>query len=184
MLNFTKIRINWLPLLKLFLFLNTLGLYQNIYILIYFIIYNITVFSLFWVIFLFFKNPLNSNFSFQLFANDIYFKIWLSLILLSLAGLPPLLGFMTKILLISIIIPANSLLIFSFFLLFLFIFLYFYIQNVKIIFSEPNKTSIISSSSFLNRNSFFLFLINLICFLLLTNIFFFDDIVSIIFLVL
>jgi hypothetical protein len=36
----------------------------------------------------------------------------------------------------------------------------------------------------LNRNSFFLFLINLICFLLLTNIFFFDDIVSIIFLVL
>lgn len=165
------------------MFLNTIGIYQNVYILLYFVIYNITIFSIFWIIFLFFKTPINSNFSFQFFANDIYFKTWLSLILLSLAGLPPLVGFFTKILLLSLIISTNFLLLFLFFFSILFVFLYFYIQNIKIIFSKPNKTSIISYHSFLHRNSFFLFFINLISFFLITNIFFLDDLVMIAFLI-
>lgn len=162
------------------MFLNTASIESISYLIFYVISYNMTILSFFLLIIVSIGDQIKYNFALNSISNNIFNKIWISLILLSLAGLPPFIGFTSKILLISLIINFKSFLIFFFLFLFIILFLFFYIQNLKIIFSNSNSFQINNNFFMLNNNFNFINFINFISFLLIFNFFFIDDIFLII----
>ena len=106
-------------------------------ILAYLLIYNVTSLLLFFTVVQIAKSDVKTLFSFaHLNVLNIYTKT-LSLVVMSLAGVPPLLGFFSKVFLFILV---SHLKLFSLFLpLFtlLFAVLYFYIQNLRFL----NSTS-------------------------------------------
>lgn len=71
--------------------------------------------------------------------------VFVLLFLLSLAGVPPLLGFVGKFLLYIQLLAYKSYFLFSVFLLFNIVVLYFYIQNIRFMVSKSTNTSPVSS---------------------------------------
>jgi len=70
------------------------------------------------------------------------------LLLLSLAGIPPLLGFVGKFILYMYLLIHKSYLLFSLFLSFNVFILYFYIQNIRFMVTKtPNKLTITNHNS-------------------------------------
>lgn len=161
------------------MFLNPIVDSSLVYILIYIVTYNITIASLIWILIFAYGSDINSSFSFNQLSSSLVHKIWLSTVLLSLAGLPPFMGFTTKILVLSVFASSTSLsafvLIFSIIMLFLFL----YIKNIKTLFTESKPMPPITSSSFLNKNSFFSSVNSACSFFLLINIFVMDDVLSV-----
>jgi len=107
---------------------------------------------------------------------EYYFLfIFVLVFLLSLAGVPPLLGFLGKFLLYIQLLAYKSYYLFLLFLLFNIFILYFYIQNVRFMISKnTNKTT---SSFFLSNTiyeSIFFFLI-IVMFFNLFGILYFDN---------
>lgn len=160
------------------MFLNTVLEFNIILAVLYIIIYNLTILSLLSVILVSFNDSFKNNFQLNQFESNIFSKIWLIIIFLSLAGLPPFVGFSVKIMILNLLIPCYSFTLFFFVFFLIILFLFFYIQNLKIIFTKNSKISFPSSWSFLNVNLPFMYFINLSSFVLLFNLFFLDDIIS------
>lgn len=161
-----------------------LDLYTDNYFIIiflYFFIYNLSVLSIFWLSILFFRSSLVYNFNVLNLNTNIFIKSFLSITFLSLSGLPPFVGFLSKILLITLLSPLNYAYSYIFvFIMFIF-FLYFYIQNLKIILSESyhNGQFIFYRGQLKFKNPSILYLI-LFLFLVLFNILIFDDLLLLI----
>lgn len=125
--------------------------------LIYFFIF-IYVFSIIHIFILIFQ--LNSGFFktlnyFSFFKNIPYFHFSLILLLLSLAGVPPLSGFFLKFLLFLLFTSKSHFFIIFFFTFINMFSIYFYIQNL--LFVTSKKEFLISFSFFKNNlNKFFL----------------------------
>lgn len=114
-------------------------------VLAYVLAYNLTSFLLFFTIVQVANANLKTLFSFaDSNSTNVYTKI-LSLTILSLAGVPPLLGFFSKVFVFVLI--ANSKLLSLFLPLFILLFsgLYFYVQNLRFL----NSTNKLSPKSFL-----------------------------------
>lgn len=112
---------------------------------------------------------------FKLIQNYYFLFIFILLFLLSLAGVPPLLGFLGKFLLYIQLLAYKSYFLFFIFLLFNVFVLYFYIQNVRFMISK--NTNKITTSFFLTNylyDSIFLFLIA-IMFFNIFGIFYFEN---------
>lgn len=115
---------------------------------------------------------------FKLIQSYYFLFFFILLFLLSLAGVPPLLGFLGKFLLYIQLLAYKSYLLFFIFLVFNIFVLYFYIQNVRFMVSKnTNKIT----TSFFTTNSFyetiFLFLI-IIMFFNIFGIFYFDNFIT------
>jgi NADH-quinone oxidoreductase subunit N len=138
-------------------------------------IYIILLFCFFNVFFFFNFNFFFSLNTFKFFNITNFINVTIILIFLSLAGMPPFLGFVGKFLLISYLILKNQ---FFFFILFLFVNLfviYFYIQNLKFLIRESQENFFLNLNSSLYISSY---QVNLLIFLLFFNffgIFFFDN---------
>jgi len=139
------------------------------------IIYLVLMVSIFSVFFIFQINLVQNLSNIRLLNTHKFFSLIIILTLLSLAGVPPLLGFVGKFLLLMVIICTNNYLLFvslSFINLFT---LYFYLQNTRFIISKDNSTNINS----LNTSVVFNYTpILLICFINSLNflgIFIFED---------
>ena len=101
-------------------------------------IYNITSFALFATLLQFMSLRIKTLFSFATVgASNVYTKI-LMLIILSLAGVPPLLGFFSKIFVFVLIANSSLVILFPSLFILLFIGLYFYVQNLRFL----NSTSV------------------------------------------
>ena len=112
---------------------------------------------------------------FKLIQNYYFLFIFILLFLLSLAGVPPLLGFLGKFLLYIQLLAHKSYFLFFIFLLFNVFVLYFYIQNVRFMISK--NTNKITTSFFLTNylyDSIFLLLI-VIMFFNIFGIFYFEN---------
>jgi NADH-quinone oxidoreductase subunit N len=159
--------------------LQLLTYFQNLFglgiLLLNIFIYIILLFCFFNVFFFFNFNFFFSLNTFKFFNITNFINVTIILIFLSLAGMPPFLGFVGKFLLISYLILKNQ---FFFFLLFLFVNLfviYFYIQNLKFLIRESQENFFLNLNSSLYISSY---QVNLLIFLLFFNffgIFFFDN---------
>lgn len=112
---------------------------------------------------------------FKLIQGYYFLFIFVIVFLLSLAGVPPLLGFLGKFLLYIQLLSYKSYYLFFLFLLFNVFVLYFYIQNVRFMVSK--NTNKISTSFFLSNYLYeFLFLVLIvIMFFNVFGIFYFDN---------
>jgi NADH:ubiquinone oxidoreductase subunit 2 (subunit N) len=109
------------------------------YALVYMTIYNLTSFLLFTTILQLVNMNLKSLYTFSdLDASNFLTKI-LSLSVLSLAGVPPLVGFFSKIFVLVLILSSNFFVLYFPLFVLLFIGLYFYVQNLR--FLSANNTS-------------------------------------------
>ena len=114
-------------------------------ILTYMVVYNITSFLMFATIIQLVNTNIKTLFSFSnLDTGNVFTKI-LSLVILSLAGVPPLVGFFSKIFVFVLISNSNLFILFPPFFILLFTGLYFYIQNLRFLNSTNKPTTVFIS---------------------------------------
>ena len=99
----------------------------------------------------------------------------------SMAGVPPLFGFFTKLLVMVVVSNSSFPFLFSFFLSLLLVSLFFYVQNVRFLYNDSlsfisNNFSREASSSIIMISSE-----QFLCFLLVFGIFLYDDLLSALF---
>ena len=107
------------------------------------LIYNISLFTLFFTLFQLTNLETKTLFSFaDLGSSNLLTKI-LSLTILSMAGVPPLWGFFTKILIFVILANSNFFFLFIPFFTVLMVSLYFYMQNLRFL-NSANLTDFVT----------------------------------------
>lgn len=139
------------------------------------LIYLILLLLIFSVFFLFNSNNIKSlnDFKNLSFSNFVYSLIFFTL--LSLAGVPPLLGFIGKFLVIIFLLFKSQYFIFFLFSVVNIFMIYFYMQNLRFMVRKTKSNNIIfinSNYSISIKNIFFLVFFNG---LNIFSIFFFSD---------
>lgn len=130
----------------------------------YLIIYNFCLVSIFWTLFQFISTNFKTIHSFSDLKFDFHFVISLTIVLLSIAGVPPFLGFFSKVLLLVLLCNSHFFLFYIFFFGLVFYALYFYIQNIRFLYSSvagkltyAHISNLRLTSLFFNWNTLFLF---------------------------
>jgi len=116
----------------------TLSHLVNVYI--YFYIYNITLVTTFWIILTVISKQFLTLQSFNNFSFNSYYVFLLTLLLFSMAGVPPFLGFFSKLLVFVNNVNNDFFLLYSLLFIILFVGLYFYIQNIRFLHSTNYST--------------------------------------------
>lgn len=111
---------------------------------------------------------------FKIFSNLFFYKNIILILILSIAGIPPFIGFFTKLNLIFFL-NLNSFLIITFFLFFFLTSMYFYIQNIRFVLNDSFFG--VKTYNYFNENFNFNYLnvIVLILCLLVFGFFLLDD---------
>lgn len=140
-------------------------------------LYNLSLISFFWSIFSFVINNLKTLYTFSEFTQNSFITLNLSILLFSMAGVPPFIGFFSKIF-IMILVLNNFYFIFYFlFFILLFLGLYFYVQNIRFLHSTNyrnfNNPFIINQRLTLTPLYLVIYLLTLIVF----GLFYIDDVV-------
>lgn len=140
-------------------------------------IYIYLLFNVFGLFFLFDLRYLRTLNELKNCGNLMFITISLTLLLISLAGVPPLLGFVGKFLLFIFLIKSSNWFLVIFFSLINFFVIYFYIQNLRFLVTK-------NIFFFFNFNQYHVFLnFHLVFFLVLLNtlnffgILFIDDVI-------
>lgn len=139
------------------------------------IIYVFLLFSMFVFFFLFDLTKFRSLGDFKKFGFLPYISFSLLLILLSLAGMPPLLGFISKFFIFLLLLLKNQFLFFFFFSILSLFGIYFYFQNVRFVVVKEIR------NAYLIRNFYFfldfkiIFVTVILNFLNIFGIFFVED---------
>lgn len=97
--------------------------------------YNISLFNIFWVLKQTIVNNTKTIHAFSDLKFNSFYIITLTLSILSMAGIPPFLGFFSKVLILVLITNSNFFFFIFFFLILLFLGLYFYLQNIRYMYS-------------------------------------------------
>lgn len=144
-------------------------------ILLYMVIYNLTSFALFATVIQFLNLKLKTLYSFAHLGASTFFTKVLTLIVLSLAGVPPLLGFFSKIFVFVLVANSSLLVLFPSLFILLFVGLYFYIQNLRFLNSTNYSDIHYQSEKLLRTNPLYFTLVIPICFLLVFGFCYLDD---------
>jgi len=115
--------------------LNNFFFNSNLYIYLYMFIYNITLTSLLFILYSSFLNNFKTLQSFSNFSFDSFYLLVLSICIFSLAGVPPFIGFFSKLFILNLILNSNFFLLYWVLFIVLFLGLYFYIQNIRFLHS-------------------------------------------------
>ena len=102
--------------------------------------YNITLIFLFWVILSVIAFKLKTLHSFNMFSYSSYNTFLLTIILFSVSGVPPFVGFFTKVLIFILSLSNSFFLFYTLFFVIVFVSLYFYIQNIRFLHSTNYQT--------------------------------------------
>lgn len=150
-----------------------------IFVVTYLAIYNLTSFLLFTTLLQFINTKLTTLFSLNILHQSNLFTKVLSLSLLSLAGVPPLLGFFSKIFVIILIANSHFFLLFPPFFILLFTGLYFYIQNIRFLHSTTSHTTVHLTELSFRISLVYLYFTMIVTFILIFGFIFIDDLLMI-----
>lgn len=115
----------------------------NVLLFTYMIIYNISLIILFWTLFNSTLTAFKTLQSFQGFSFNSFYLTTITLIVFSMAGVPPFIGFFSKLFILTLLVNNAFVLLYLLFFVLLFIGLFFYIQNIRFLHST-NSLSITS----------------------------------------
>ena len=150
-------------------------LHTMLLLLTYMVIYNLTSFLLFTTILQSAGTNIKTLFSFSNFGSTNVLTKVLSLTLLSLAGVPPLVGFFSKIFVFVLISNSHLTILFIPFFILLFIGLYFYIQNMRFL-NATNAPTVTSVTELSLRSNFTYFSLTIpMCFFIIFGFCYIDD---------
>jgi len=149
---------------------------SNVLLFSYMFIYNMTLILVFWIITSNLISTSKSLYSFSNFSFDSPHLLFLTVSLFSMAGVPPFIGFFSKIFILNLLLNSNLFLFYFIFFVLLFVGLYFYIQNMRFLHSSNLSHS--TKPYMLNeRNSISLaYFAILIMYFLIFGISYIDDI--------
>ena len=113
----------------------------NVLLFTYMVIYNFSLLILLWTLF----NSILTNFktlqSFQGFSFNSFHLTIITLIIFSMAGVPPFIGFFSKLFILTLLINNSFVLLYALFFVTLFIGLFFYVQNIRFLHSTSTTES-------------------------------------------
>jgi len=107
----------------------------NVLLFTYMIIYNISLIVLFWTLFNSTLTAFKTLQSFQGFSFNSFYLTTITLIIFSMAGVPPFIGFFSKLFILTLLVNNAFVLLYLLFFVLLFIGLFFYIQNIRFLHS-------------------------------------------------
>ena len=121
----------------------------NILIFSYMLIYNLTLVTLFWALTSVISTQFKTLHSFNGFSFSGFYLLLLTVLLFSMAGVPPFLGFFSKLFILTLLTNNFFFVLYAVFFIILFVGLYFYIQNIRFLHST-NQSSV--SYAFLSND--------------------------------
>lgn len=144
---------------------------------IYMFIYNLSLMIIFWTLFQFVSFNFKTIYSFNDLKFNFYFVIILSIVLFSIAGVPPFIGFFSKLLILITLVNSGFFLFYIFFFGLLFFGLYFYLQNIRFLYSTGIGSLNYSHIFNLRISSFYFYTTFFFIFFLIFGFSFLDDLI-------
>lgn len=138
-------------------------------------IYNLSLLVIFWTLKQFISFSNKTLFSFSDLKVNYFFSTTIAVALFSIAGVPPFLGFFSKLFILLSLLNANFFFFFFFFFGLLFFGLYFYLQNIRFLYTSGSGKIAYTFENGLRLSSFFVFFTHFILFSLVFGFFFIDD---------
>lgn len=124
--------------------------FQNLILLwAYVLIYNLALLPIFLVFFQLITSNVKTVNYFGSFSLSYFLNKVLLIAILSAAGVPPFIGFFSKIFIFTLLCNSNFSFLFILFFILLFTSLYFYIQNVRFI----NSSNVTNSNTICDKNT-------------------------------
>jgi NADH:ubiquinone oxidoreductase subunit 2 (subunit N) len=104
-------------------------------------IYNTSLVTLFWVLFSTVLTQFRTLHSFSNFSFSSFSLTSITILLFSMAGVPPFVGFFSKLFVLTLLTNNSFFLLYALFFVVLFLGLYFYVQNIRFLHStNPGDT--------------------------------------------
>lgn len=103
----------------------------NSFLFTYMFLYNTTLVVFFWSIMLNTTTKLKTLYSFSNYSFDSTSLFFITVCLFSMAGVPPFVGFFSKLFVLNMLISSNLFILYFFLLVLLLVGLYFYMQNLR-----------------------------------------------------
>jgi len=97
--------------------------------------YNLSLLVLFWVILSVQNKEILTLYSFNRFRYSNFYIIVLTVTLFSIAGIPPFMGFFSKVLVITALLKSHYVVLYWLLLPLLLLTLYFYVQNIRFLYT-------------------------------------------------
>ena len=146
----------------------------------YMFIYNTSLISLFWVLFSTVLTQFKTLHSFNSFSFNSFSLITITILLFSMAGVPPFIGFFSKLFILTLLTNNSFFLLYAVFFVALFIGLYFYVQNIRFLHSTNQNELSYQYFSGVERSVpvFYYFTVTLLTVLILGTVYI-DDILLI-----
>jgi NADH-quinone oxidoreductase subunit N len=144
---------------------------------IYMFIYNVSLIIIFWTLFQFISFNFKTIYSFSDLNFNFYFVTALSITLFSMAGVPPFLGFFSKLLILILLLNSGFFFFYIFFFGLLFFGLYFYLQNIRFLYSTGLGETNYAHTYNIRISSLYFYVTFTFIFLLIFGFSFMDDIV-------
>ena len=145
----------------------------------YLVIYNLTTFLLFSSIFQVLNTNLKTLYSLSDFGATTVVAKLLIISILSSAGVPPLLGFFSKIFVLVLLTDSNLFILFPSLFLVIFMGLYFYVQNLRFLNTSSRPTIVLQNELSTRVNPGYFILALPTAFLLVFGFLFVDDVILI-----
>jgi len=112
---------------------------NNILLFTYMFIYNTSLITLFWVLFTSVLTHFKTLQSFNNFSFNSFYLFTITILLFSMAGVPPFIGFFSKLFILTLLLNNSFVILYSVFFIVLFFGLYFYMQNIRYLHSTNSS---------------------------------------------